>query len=156
MLVPKADSKVRICLDLARLNKVLIRLIQRGLTFNNILPRLAGVKYLIPINVRSVYHNLNLDEQSSYLQTFSCPFGRYRYIKPPFSVALAGNMFHRRIDELFQGLPNVFGIANDILIAGLNNMGRDTEQGGKHMQTGQPKAQQRQVPIQVFKHPILQ
>ena len=68
-------------------------------------------------------------------------------------------MFQREIDGLFQGLPNVPGIAYDILIAGFDDMCRDhvrcyTWQGAKDMQTGQPKVQQGQVPIQVYKHPI--
>ena len=29
-------------------------------------------------------------------------------------------MFHRKIYKLFKGLPSVFGIADDILIAGFN------------------------------------
>ena len=33
-------------------------------------------------------------------------------------------MFQRKIDELFLGLPNVFGIADDILIEGFDEMGR--------------------------------
>ena len=40
-------------------------------------------------------------------------------------ATLAGNMFQKRIDELFRGMPNVFGIADDILIAGFNEQGRD-------------------------------
>ena len=34
-------------------------------------------------------------------------------------------MFQSNIDKLFQGLPNVFGIADDILIAGFDDMERD-------------------------------
>ena len=63
-------------------------------------------------------------EQSSYLTTFSCLFGRYRCIQPPFGVAPPGDLFQRKIDMLFQGLPNVFGIADDVLITGCN-MARD-------------------------------
>ena len=33
-------------------------------------------------------------------------------------------MFHRKTDELFNRLPNVFGITDDILIA-VNELGRD-------------------------------
>ena len=33
-------------------------------------------------------------------------------------------MFQRKIDELFQGLPNAFSIADDILISGLDDIGR--------------------------------
>ena len=60
-------------------------------------------------------------KQSSYLTTFSCPFGRCRYIGLLFRVAPADDMFHREIDEPFNGISNVFGIADDILIAGLMN-----------------------------------
>ena len=37
VLVPKANSKVRLCLDPARLNQALIRPIHRGPTLNDIL-----------------------------------------------------------------------------------------------------------------------
>ena len=37
----------------------------------------------------------------------------------------ATDMFLRKIGELFLGLPNVFVIADDILIAGLDDQGKD-------------------------------
>ena len=70
VLVPKADGKVWICLDLVQLNNVLVRVVHRGQILNDILPRLAGIKYLTLIDANSGYHNLKLDEQSSYLTTF--------------------------------------------------------------------------------------
>ena len=62
MLVPKANGKVKLCLDLAQLNKVLIRPIQRGLSLREILFRLVGTKYLMLIDESSGYHNLDPDE----------------------------------------------------------------------------------------------
>ena len=50
VLVPKANSKVRLCLDPARLTKVLIWPMHKGLTLNDILPRIADVKYLTLID----------------------------------------------------------------------------------------------------------
>ena len=76
LLVLKANCKVKLCLNQARLNKVLIRPIHRGLTLNDILPSLAGINYLMLIDGSPGYHNINLDEQPSYLTNFSCPFGR--------------------------------------------------------------------------------
>ena len=38
VLVPKANRKVRLCLDPAQLNQALIRLVHRRPTFNDILP----------------------------------------------------------------------------------------------------------------------
>ena len=77
VLVPKANSKVRLCLDLVRLNQALIRPIHRGPTLNDILPMLNNVKYMPIIDVSSGSHNLPFDTKSSYLTTFTCPFGRY-------------------------------------------------------------------------------
>ena len=46
VLVLKANGKVRLCLDLARLNQALIRPIHRGPTLNDIIPKLNSAKYM--------------------------------------------------------------------------------------------------------------
>ena len=53
------------------------------------------------ISANSGYHNLKLDKQSSYLTTFSCPFGRYQYKQLLFRVAPTGNMFQQKIEKNF-------------------------------------------------------
>ena len=118
VLVPKANGKVRLGLDLVQLNQALIRPVHRGPTLNDILPRLNNAQYMSIINMSSSYHNLKLDKQSSYLTTFSCPFGRYQYKHLPFGAVPVGNMF--QIDKIFNDMPNVFGIADNILVIGYN------------------------------------
>ena len=46
VLVPKANGKVRLCLDPARLNQALIRPVHRGPMLNDIIPRLNNVQYM--------------------------------------------------------------------------------------------------------------
>ena len=70
------------------------------------------------ISASSGYHNLKLDKQSSYLTTFACPFGRHRYKCLPFGAVPAGDMLQHKIDEIFNDIPNVFGIADNILVLG--------------------------------------
>ena len=60
---------------------------------NDILPKLNNVQHMSTIDVSLDYHNMKLDKQSSYLTTFACPFGRYRYKRLPFRAVLAGDMF---------------------------------------------------------------
>ena len=43
----------------------------------------------------------------------------------PFGAALAGDMFQWKIDKIFNDMPNVFGIADDILVLGYDNDGTD-------------------------------
>ena len=97
---------------------MLIRLIHRGPTLNNIPPKLNNVQYMSIIDVSSGYHNLKLDKQLSYLTMFACPFGKYRYKHLPFGLVPAGDMFQYKIDEIFNDIPNVFGIADNILVIG--------------------------------------
>ena len=56
---------------------------------------------------------------------FSCSFGTYRYIRLLFGVAPAEDMFQKKIDELFSGIPNIFSIDYDILIADFDEQGKD-------------------------------
>ena len=128
VLVPKANGKVRLCLDPAQLNQALIRPVHQGLTLSDILPKLNKVQYMSIIDASSGYHNLKLDKQTSYLTTLSCPFGRYCYKQLPFGAAPAGNMFQRKIDDIFNDMPNVFGIADDILVIGYDKDGADHDE----------------------------
>ena len=70
VLAQKPNGKVRLCLDPARLNQVLLRPVHRGPTLNDIFPKLNNVKYLLLTDVSSGHHNVKLDEGSSYLTTF--------------------------------------------------------------------------------------
>ena len=47
------------------------------------------------------------------------------YIRWSFGVASVGGMFQKKINKLFSGMPNVFSVADDILIAGINKQGKD-------------------------------
>ena len=96
------------------LNQAPIRPIHIGHTLNNILPKLYNAKYLSLIDVSSGYHNLKVDKKSSYLITFAFQFGRYRDKHLLFGASPVGDMFQRKIDNIFKDLPNVLGIADDI------------------------------------------
>ena len=73
----------------------------------------------------SGYHNFKLDDRLSYLTTCACQIDRYRYKRLPFDEALAGDMLQDKIDEIFKDLPNVFGIADNILVVGYDSDGKD-------------------------------
>ena len=124
IILAKVNGKVMLCIDPVHLNEALIRPIHRGSTLNDILPKLTGVKYLTLIDTTSWYHNLKLNEKS-YSTTFSCPLGRYQYIRLPFGAAPVSDMFHKKIDKLSNDISYVFGIADDIVIAGFDADGRD-------------------------------
>ena len=55
----------------------------------------------------------------------ACQCSRYKLARLPFGLVPAVIMFQRKIDEILKGLPNTFGIAENILIVGYNADGRD-------------------------------
>ena len=71
---------------------------------------------------------MKLNEKLSYLNLLACQFGRYRYECLPFGAAPADDMFQRKIDEIFIDMPNVFGITDDILVAGYGADDRDHDE----------------------------
>ena len=71
------------------------------------------------------YHNLKDSIKSSYLATFTSQFGNYTFSRLPFGLALPDYMLSAKIDEIFKDLPNVIGIADDILIEGHDADERD-------------------------------
>ena len=106
MLVLKATSKVRLCLEPVRFDKVLFRPVHKGLKLNDILQGLIDMKYLTLINMSSgyhnLYHNLKLDKKPSYLTTLSCPLWQVSIQSLPIGTASAGDMFPRKKKQITQ------------------------------------------------------
>ena len=59
------------------------------------------------VDTSSRYNNLKLNK-NSYLTSFPCPFDRYWYILLPFGTAQAGDMFQKKVHELFNDIPYNF------------------------------------------------
>ena len=125
VLVPKANSKVRFCLGMAWLNQALVTPIHSGPTLNDILPKLNNVKYMSIIDACLGYHSLQLDTKSFLPNMFACPFCRYWYKHLQFGAAPVGNMFQCKINEIFNDMPNIFGIADNSLVMGYDEDGTD-------------------------------
>ena len=114
----KNTDKLRICIDPRPLNKAIKREHYHLPTIEEITTRLSGAKYFSTLDARSGFWQIPLDEESSYLTTFGTPFGRYRYTRMPFGIHSAQEVFHKRIDELFQDLDGVEIDIDDILVWG--------------------------------------
>ena len=89
------------------------------------LPKPNNVQYLSLVDVRSGLSQLKANERSSYLTTFVCQFCRYRYKRLQFEVAPTGDILQRIKGEILKDLPNVFGIAGDILAVEYAAGGKD-------------------------------
>ncbi|KAK6175007.1 hypothetical protein SNE40_013549 [Patella caerulea] len=114
---------IRLCLDPAKLNEAIIRPYHYTPTLDDILQKLNGAKYLSILDARSGYWNIKLDKKSSYYTTFGTEHGRFRFLRLPFGVICASDMFQKKIDETYSDLRGVCGIADDIVVVGYKDDG---------------------------------
>lgn len=66
---------------------------------------------------KSAFWQLTLDEASSRLCTFTAPWGRYHFLRVPFGLATAPEIFQQAIEQVFQGQVIVTPYFDDILVA---------------------------------------
>ncbi|XP_053376974.1 uncharacterized protein K02A2.6-like [Mercenaria mercenaria] len=116
--VQKKSGDLRIVLDPGDLNRNIQRPYHPTKTLDDILPQLNGATFFTKLDARSGYWAMHLTEKSSMLTTFNTIFGRYRYLRLPMGISSAMDLFQKKIDEIFEGLPGVAAIVDDILVYG--------------------------------------
>lgn len=118
VVVQKPSGSLRVCIDPRPLNRALKRSHFPLPTIDDILPELSKAKVFTVCDVKSGFWHVKLEEDSSYLTTFSSPFGRYRWLRMPMGISPAPEIFQRKLTVALEGLPGVYIIADDVLITG--------------------------------------
>ena len=109
-------TKIRVCLDHRDLNKWAKREHYRSKTVNEVVTELNGAKFFTIVDAKKGYWHVPLNEESSYLTTFSTPFGRYRFKRLPFGLVVSQDVFQKQLNTTFEGLDGVTGIADDTFV----------------------------------------
>lgn len=106
------------CIDPKPLNKALKRSHYPLLTIEDVLPHLNRAHVFSVCDVKNGCWHGELEEESSYLATFSTPMGCYRWLLMPVGISPAPEIFQRKLNQAMEGLPGVKLIADDILLVG--------------------------------------
>ena len=116
--VTKLSGELRICLDPEDLNNCVRRPNHYTQVLDDILLHLQGASVFSILDARSGYWNVKLDDESKLLTTFNTPYGRYCFCRLPFGVVSALDVFQKKVDQTFEGLPGFVAIADDIVVFG--------------------------------------
>ena len=117
-LTPKKNKDIRVCLDPRDLNRAVKREHYKLPTREEIMANFAGAMIFSKLDASAGFWQLKLDEDSSKLTTFNTPFGRYRFLRLPFGISSAPEIYHKKIREIFEGIPNVDTSMDDIIVWG--------------------------------------
>lgn len=119
MIVNKPGAtKLRICIDTSALNKAIKREHYQIRTAEEIFGCLSGARYFSTLDATSGVLQVALDADSSLLTTVATPFGGFGYLRLPFGICSAPEVYHRIVTESFNDIPGVFTYFDDIIITG--------------------------------------
>ncbi|KAL7852791.1 hypothetical protein SRHO_G00185760 [Serrasalmus rhombeus] len=116
--VVKKNGKIRICVDLKRLNGAVRR--ERFIlpTLEDVAPTLSGAAVFSTLDVSSGFCQLPLDPASQRLTTFITPIGKFCFKRLPFGITSAPEIFQREMSTLLREHKGTVVVMDDILVSG--------------------------------------
>lgn len=113
----KGDGDLRLCLDPENLNKAIVRQNYPIPTLEELTSKVRDKKYFTVLDLKDGFWHATLDPDSSELCSFTTPYGVYKFLKLPFGVKCAPEIFQFLNDQAFTGTGSLIYF-DDCLIAG--------------------------------------
>ena len=121
VISPKKDSnKIRMCVDMVEPNRAIKRTRHVIPTVEELRHDLNGAKIFSKLDLANGFHQLELDEESRHITTFSTHIGLRRYCRLNFGTNSAPEIFHEALRKTLEGIPGVKNIHDDVLVFGFD------------------------------------
>ena len=115
-------KKLRICLGPRDLNEALEREPYHTRSVDEITAKLQGMTVFTIVDFKKGYWMVVLHPDSRRLTCMALPFGRFQWTHLPMGTVVAQDIFQSKLDAIFIGMEGVTGIADDMIIAGKDEM----------------------------------
>lgn len=113
----KDKREIRLCINPKDLNTALKRPHHPMRSVEEVAAQMSGATVFSVLDAKNSFWQIRLDKKSSMLTTFSTPFGRFRFLRMPFGINSASEVFQRSMEQLFAGYPCSV-VVDDIIIGG--------------------------------------
>ncbi|KAJ0169313.1 hypothetical protein K1T71_015197 [Dendrolimus kikuchii] len=125
VLIPKKDGSIRVCLDPRPLNRAVRRAQYSLPTVPEMAARLHGATVYSVLDARCGFWMVEIDDDSADLCTFSTPFGRYQFLRLPYGINCAPEVFHAKLRQHLEDLEGVESFADDVIVWGSTRQEHD-------------------------------
>ena len=112
----RGGQGLRVCLDLTEVNKVTIANGHPLPDMQEMLDRLRGVRIFSKLDMKSVYHQLELHESSRDLTAFVHEGQTWRYKRCCFGLRSLPQCFQKLMECVLRGIPGVQVYLDDVLV----------------------------------------
>ena len=83
-----------------------------------IFSHMEGAQIFSKPDASSGYWQIPVDDERSYLLTFSTPFGRYRFKRMTYGIYSASEIFQKAVADIISSINNTTNLQDDIIIWG--------------------------------------
>ena len=115
---PKSEGQIRVCVDMRQANEAIVRERHITPTITELVNDLNGAAIFSKLDLNQGYNQLELEQSSRYITTFSTHLGLWRYKRLNFGVSSAAEVFQNAIRETLSGISGAINISDDILVFG--------------------------------------
>lgn len=116
MVTIVTPRKTCICMDPKGLNRAIKREHYPLLTVEEVVSHMPNAKYFSVLDDNQGFWQIKLDHESSKLCIFNIPIGRYRFLRLPFRISSAPEVFQRAVAQMIEDLEGVVNITDDLLV----------------------------------------
>ncbi len=120
VVVPKkGTTDIRLCVDFTKLNKFVRRPVNPQPTpWETVRNLPKGTTHFAVFDALKGYHQIELDKESQDLTAFMTPFGRYIYLRLPFGMSSASDVFTLNYGNATDDATEGKRVTEDTLIRG--------------------------------------
>lgn len=122
----KRDGRIRLCVDMRRVNEAVITDGYPLPRIEEVLDRLRGSQVFTRFDLKDAYHQVELHPESRDLTTFVTHQGLYRFTRVNFGLASAGPCFQRIMASMLGDIRGVEVYLDDVICHGRTQAEHDT------------------------------
>ena len=116
LTIVEEPKKLRLCLDPKQLNKYVMRQHTCLPTPEETIAKIEGSTVFSHLDLKHGYWQLPLTQEASMMTAFLTPIGRYRFLRMPFGLKSANEIFQDRMTKAFEGIEGIIVMFDDILV----------------------------------------
>ena len=123
--VKKGQNNIRLCLDMRHPNQAITRTRFPTPTIDDLLVKLKGSNHFSKLDLKSAFHQLELDESCRYITAFRTENKVKRFKRVIFGANSASEELQHALHTILADIDGALNIADDILIYASNTQQHD-------------------------------